>query len=151
MIRTRAIIMVDILHNFYIKASPERVFEAISMPDGVSEWWSFSTMGDPVLGSVYELDFGPGYQWRAKVVACAVPTEFEWEMIEAENDWVGSRIGFSLEGDEDKTLVRFHHAGWAEANEHFRRSSYCWAMYMRILKRFVEDGERVPYADRLNV
>ena len=35
--------------------------------------------------------------------------------------------------------------------EHFRISSYCWAMYLRVLKRGVEFGEAVPYKDRLNV
>jgi Activator of Hsp90 ATPase homolog 1-like protein len=30
-------------------------------------------------------------------------------------------------------------------------SSYCWAMYLRILKRYVEFGEEVPYEKRLQV
>ena len=42
-----------------------------------------------------------------------------------------------------------HLAGWLEANAHFRRSSYCWAMYLRLLQRYLEQGETVPYADRL--
>ncbi|MCH8956850.1 SRPBCC domain-containing protein, partial [candidate division KSB1 bacterium] len=38
-----------------------------------------------------------------------------------------------------------------EANEHYRVSCYCWAMYLRLLKRYVEHGETVPYEDRLDV
>jgi hypothetical protein len=30
-------------------------------------------------------------------------------------------------------------------------SSYCWAMYLRLLRRNVEAGEVVPYAQRLDV
>lgn len=37
------------------------------------------------------------------------------------------------------------------ANDHFRTSSCCWAQYLRILRRFLEHGERVPYAERLDV
>ncbi len=39
-------------------------------------------MGVPEVGSFCDLDFGPGYQWRLKVVLCATPSIFEWEMIE---------------------------------------------------------------------
>jgi hypothetical protein len=44
-----------------------------------------------------------------------------------------------------------HHTGWPDAGEHYRTSSHCRALYLRILRRFVEHGETVPYADRLNV
>ncbi len=35
--------------------------------------------------------------------------------------------------------------------EHYRISCYCWAMYLRILKRYLEHGETVQYARRLDV
>ncbi len=47
--------------------------------------------------------------------------------------------------------VSFYHMGWPENNEHFRISCYCWAMYLRILKRYIEYGEKVPYKSRLSV
>jgi hypothetical protein len=61
-------------------------------------------------------------------------------------------VGFALEDlGNGRTWVRFHHTGWPDASEHYRTSSHCWALYLRILRRFVEHGETVPYADRLNV
>jgi hypothetical protein len=45
----------------------------------------------------------------------------------------------------------FRHTGWAEPNEHFRISNHCWAMYLRILRRYLEYGEIVPYEQRLDV
>ncbi|MBI3448600.1 MAG: hypothetical protein HY049_06775 [Acidobacteria bacterium] len=47
--------------------------------------------------------------------------------------------------------MRFHHTGWPTANEHWRVSCYCWAMYLRLMRRFIEHGETVPYEDRLDV
>ena len=49
------------------------------------------------------------------------------------------------------TQVRFYHAGWNSVTEHFRISTYCWAMYLRILRRNLEFGEQVPYSERLSV
>jgi hypothetical protein len=46
--------------------------------------------------------------------------------------------------------VYFYHLCWPEANEHWRVSNYCWAMYLRILKRYLESGESVAYEKRLD-
>jgi hypothetical protein len=43
------------------------------------------------------------------------------------------------------------HRAHGHQSEHYRISCYCWAMYLRILKRYLEHGEQVPYAKRLDV
>ncbi len=63
-------------------------------------------------------------------------------------DWLGTRVGFALTAEGDATTVRFHHTGWPQANAHYRHSSYCWAMYVRIMGRVLEHGESVPYEER---
>lgn len=144
--------MADVLQDFPIAASPERVFEAISTPAGIDQWWSLSSSGTPVEGSVYALDFGPEYQWQARVVRSVPDQEFELELTSAMPDWLGTRVGFALEDlGNGRTWVRFHHTGWPDAGEHYRTSSHCWALYLRVLRRFVEHGETVPYGERLNV
>jgi hypothetical protein len=45
--------------------------------------------------------------------------------------------------------VRFAHRGWPDESDHYRTSSFCWAMYLRLLSRALEFGEFVPYDDRL--
>jgi hypothetical protein len=49
------------------------------------------------------------------------------------------------------TRVAFHHVGWPEANAHHRTSSFCWAMYLRLMRLSIENGTVVPYAERLSV
>lgn len=140
--------MADILHDFAIAAPPARVFEAMSSPTGLDAWWSKSSSGEPSAGSIYQLGFGEGFQWRAVVRSVTFERELEWEFTDADADWTGTRVGFRLEGDAERTRVCFHHTGWSQANEHFRSSSYCWALYLRLLKRYLEDGEVVPYEAR---
>jgi len=141
--------MPDILHDFQIEASARSVFDAVSTADGISAWWSLSTVGTPAAGARYELDFGPGYQWEALVTVCEPGRAFELDLTKADTDWLGTRVGFELKEDGARTNVRFHHTGWRSVGEHYRVSCYCWAMYLRILKRFVEHGEFVAYEDRL--
>lgn len=142
--------MADILHAFVIQAPADRVFAAFATPAGLRQWWAAGATGVPALGEVYELDFGPAHQWRARVVECARPRRLEWEMVTSDADWNGTRVGFELSEQDGTTQVRFWHTGWPHANQHFRISTYCWAMYLRILRRYVEHGETVPYERRLD-
>lgn len=142
--------MPDIFQDFPIKASARQVFEAVSAPAGLDAWWSQSSSGQAEEGAEYKLGFGPGYDWRARVSRCVPDTEFELELIEADKDWRGTRLGFSLDENQGVTQVRFHHTGWPESNEHYRVSCHCWAMYLRLLRRYVEHGEVVEYEARLD-
>jgi uncharacterized protein YndB with AHSA1/START domain len=144
--------MFDILQEFTIKAPRERVFETMSSPNGLDLWWTKSSAGVVKEGAEYTLFFGPGFDWRAKVTRCVPGSSFELQITEAHPDWIGTRVGFQLNDEnQSSTRVRFYHTGWPTDNEHWRVSCYCWAMYLRLLRRYIEYGERVPYEKRLEV
>lgn len=143
--------MPDIYHQFPIQVAAAKVFAAIATPTGLDAWWTKRSSGKPTLGMVYELWFGPEYDWRAKVTKCITDVEFELTITEADEDWRNTRVGFALITRGESTQVNFYHQGWPENNEHYRISTYCWAMYLRILKRHLEFGEWVEYDKRLEV
>ncbi len=141
--------MADIVHDLTINAPVSAVYEAVSSPKGLDAWWTRKASGVPDLGNTYVLWFGPEHDWRAEVSRCARNTVFELCLTAADDDWIGTRVGFALAEEEGKTTLRFSHAGWIARNEHFRISNFCWAMYLRLLKRYVEYDEVVPYERRL--
>ncbi len=144
--------MADIIHEFWVKARPENVFEMFSAPAGLDKWWTKTSSGEARNGGTYHLFFGPQYDWEAKVTRCEPPSSFELQVTKAHPDWDGTLVGCKLTPQENGTTrVLFHHTGWPEANEHWRVSSFCWAMYLRILRRNLEYGETVPYEKRLDV
>lgn len=143
--------MPDIYHDFPIGTDPRRVFEALSSPAGLDQWWTKSSAGTAKVGAEFELGFGPGYEWRARVSQCVPETRFELEMTRADADWKGTRVSFELVATNGGTQLRFRHSGWPVLNEHYRISSYCWAMYLRVLRRYLEHGEQVAYEQRLDV
>lgn len=142
---------MDILHDFYIKAARTEVFNAISKPQGLNKWWTKTAAGQPIKGGELVLGFGPKYDWRAVVTKLDADQSFEFKLTKSDEDWNGSVVGFTLEDAPGGTQVRFYHKGWPELNEHFRISSYCWAMYLRLLKMNLENGLVVPYEQRLDV
>lgn len=143
--------MADILHTFPIGASRERVFAMFATPAGLDAWWTARAAGRAALGETYALWFGPDYDWRARVTAYEPEALFELTFTEAMPDWMGTRVRAELSETDGVTTVRFAHLGWPEASEHFRVSSFCWAMYLRLLRKYLETGEVVPYDVRLDV
>lgn len=143
--------MATIYHYFPINIAPSSVFKSISTPEGLNTWWSKNATGNPKIGEKYTLSFGPQYHWTAIVTKYVLHKEFELTITDADIDWTATKIGFRLTYENAITQVQFYHMGWKESNTHHRVSSYCWAMYLRILKRHLEFGEEVPYKDRLHV
>ena len=143
--------MADIFHYFPVNAPIEKVFEIISTPSGLDKWWAANSSGKSAIGEIFNFHFEPDYDWSAVVSKYILNKEFELTMQVSDLDWQTSKIGFRLTERNKITEVQFYHIGWKEDNEHFRISNFCWAMYLRILKRNLEFGEFVKYADRLNV
>ena len=140
--------MPDILHRFQVSAPVPRVFAMFSDPAGLDEWWTMTSAGVADAGEIYRFGFGADGEWQGLLTACDPGRWIEWEILEADADWTGTRVGARFTPRDDRTIVDFYNSGWRHANDHFRTSSCCWANYLRVLRRFVEHGERVPYADR---
>ncbi len=140
--------MADIYHDLWIKRDIGSVFKGITSRPGLDHWWTLSSEGEPAEGAKYRLYFGPDYDWEAIVSAIKVPELFEWTLTKSDKDWEKTKIRFKLSSDGPFTKVSFVHSGWLSVNDHYKRSSYCWAMYLRALKNYLENGEIVPYAIR---
>ena len=143
--------MAEIIHEFPVGSTPQRVFQTLATPEGLAQWWTKASTGRPQLGAEYLLKFGPGYDWAGEVTRYVPDSTFELKITRADSDWMGTRVGFELRAEDKSTRVRFYHTGWPTANEHWRVSCYCWAMYLRIMRRYVEHCEVVPYEERLEV
>lgn len=142
--------MADIFHQFMINTPVKEVFKGISTPKGLDIWWTKNSAGKPAIKEIYSLSFGPAYNWSGVVSKCVPDQEFELIMANADPEWINTRVGFMLADKGGKTQVHFYHTGWKEHSEHYKISNYRWAMYLRILKRYLELGEQVNYENRLD-
>jgi uncharacterized protein YndB with AHSA1/START domain len=142
--------MPDIDHEFSVHASAPQVFAAVATADGLNAWWTLTCKGQPAAGNDYQLGFGAGYDWIGHVTECTENEAIEWQIESGDEDWNGTRVALRLKDTGDgSTAVRFRHSGWPADNGHYRGSTYCWAMYLRLMKRHVEHGETVAYETRL--
>lgn len=126
--------MYDIHHNFAVKSSSQKVFDAFWTPQGLDSWWTLQSAGNPEIGNRYTFYFGNGYDWRAEVIHLVAGRELTWKMVQTIDDWKSTSVGFQLKEIGRNTHVHFFHRGWLEANEHFGITTYCWGSYCRDLK-----------------
>lgn len=138
----------NIYHNLLIKASPKEVFDAVSQPKHLDNWWTLKSSGKPVLNSEYNLNFTDQYNWFCKVSKLKESESFHLKMIESDKDWNPTTFGFDLQAKENVTYLKFSHENWPENNDHFKHSSFCWAMLLNGLKNYLEKGIIVPFETR---
>jgi len=142
--------MFSIHHDLRIKTSPAQLFEALTHEKGLDSWWTKRSAGSPKIGEEYRFYFTTGYDWYAKVAFVMENKQISFKMIDADEDWKETILTFTIKKENDICLLRFDHTEWRSINDHFRRTSYFWAMYLRGLKKYLEENIITPYGKRTN-
>ena len=140
--------ILGIYHDLIINAPIAKIFDAITNPVHLVNWWPLKCTGNPEIGATYNFYFTPVYDWFGQVVKCLPNRAFYIKMTKSDADWGPTTFGFDLEATDKKVLCKFWHTGWPECNAHFRRSSFCWAMLLNGLKNYVEKGVIIPFEER---
>ena len=138
----------SVFHNLFIKASPKTVFEAVSIPMHLDNWWTLKSSGKPEIGESYNLNFTDLYNWYCKVSFCKPNESIHFKMTKSDKDWNPTTFGFDLEEKDGGTYLRFFHKDWPEQNDHFKFSAFCWAMLLNGLKNYLEKGVIIPFEGR---
>ncbi|GAA3626918.1 SRPBCC family protein [Flavivirga jejuensis] len=138
----------NIYHNLLIKASLKEVFDTVSQPEHLNNWWTLKSSGSPKLDSEYNLNFTEAYNWFGKVCKVKNNESFHLKMIQSDKDWNSTTLGFDLEIKDTSTLVKFSHVNWTVDNHHYRHSSFCWAMLLNGLKNYLEKDIIIPFDKR---
>jgi len=138
----------SIYHDLTIAASKDKVFDAVSKPEHLNNWWTLKCSGKPQLGCEYNFNFTDDYNWYGKVSKCELNKVFCIEMTQSDTDWKNTTFSFELEEVNNGTLLKFSHENWPQKNDHFRHSSFCWALLLNGLKNYLEKGIIIPFNQR---
>ena len=72
--------MPEILHAIHIASTRAFVFDAMTTPTGLNQWWTLDADGEPTFGALFRLGFGPEFQRTGRVTRCEPQTSFEMTM-----------------------------------------------------------------------
>ena len=138
-----------IYHDLVIEASASTVFDAVSTPSKLINWWPLICTGEEKLNAEYNLNFTDTYNWFGKVVSYKPNTAFHFQMTESNEDWNPTSFGFDIEEiSTNKIQLHFCHTNWQTCNAEFKQSSFCWALLLNGLKSYAEKGIIIPFEER---
>lgn len=140
--------MASIKHLFHINASKEEVYEALTTIKGLSNWWTKQTTGDTKVGGIIQFRFGE-FGNEMKVITLNTNESIMWECVAGAPDWIGTKITFNLDTNEDKTRVRFEQAGWKEASDFYAGCSFSWGRYMESLRQLCQTGKGAAFGSEV--
>jgi len=142
----------SIEREIYVGATPEVVFEVVSDPEHVRQWWPDDARYDPVPGGTGEITFGQGPDRSVEqltVVESLPPRtfSFRWTHPAGHEATAGNSllVTFELVPSGEGTLLRmtetgFREQGWeiAVLEQRYREHVDGWAYYLPRLAPYAE-------------
>lgn len=137
--------MPEIEHEIKIDASPEKVFDALTTPDGVKAWHNPGAEGSGEVGSTWVFGFADHPEFAWDVVYSDAPSQVVWRCVRGPGDSVGTTATFTLSPTEDgRTLLEHVHAGWPGTHGNYRKCNTTWGVLLHHLRDFAETGDAAP-------
>lgn len=143
--------MPDILHRVGIKASPEKVYRALSEEKGLAGWWTSNTKASATVGSTAQFRFGDHGFNDMEVVELVPGKRVRWRCVDGPKEWIGTELSFDLRQEASLTIVLFAQRGWKEQVEFMHYCSTKWATFLLSLKLLCETGKGTPYPDDVDI
>ena len=138
--------MPDILHELQIKAGTDALREAITATDGLAAFWTDQTEATPEQGTIASFGFGPNRETVFEMRIDTITSDrVDWTCVSGPDEWVGTKLRWSLLPDRDATTLRFEHRDWKREDGAVASCSYTWAMILDGLNHYVIDGRANPY------
>ena len=143
--------MPDIRHRVVMSAPLDRVYSAIATKEGLSDWWTRDGVrGESTEGSTIQFYFGqPEPAAVMEVTRLDTDRQVNWSCVGGADEWVGTKLSFTLTPKDDETGVLFTHAGWRVPSDFMAHCSARWAYFLLSLKSLVETGKGTPFPEDL--
>jgi uncharacterized protein YndB with AHSA1/START domain len=140
----------EIRHEIGVKASPEKIYDALTNVKKLSQWWTSDTRGESKIGGTLEFWFGDFCQ-KFKVTELKPGQFVHWKADGGMDEWDSTEITFTLEKDEGQTWIKFNHYGWQKNEGMLPHCSTKWAVFMLSLKELLEKGKGHPAPDDIEI
>jgi uncharacterized protein YndB with AHSA1/START domain len=127
--------MPDLHHLHRLRTDPEKVYAALTTPEGVQGWWTQDATVDAQAGGGLALGFGgtPERRKRLRIAELTQPARVIWRVEEC------------FLPDDSGSVLRFSHRGFREANDIFAITTTGWGYYLVSLKQYLEQGAGAPH------
>jgi uncharacterized protein YndB with AHSA1/START domain len=129
----------------FIKASPERVFQALTEKAALERWFVQKAEIDLRLGGAVKLEWAPGMGETGKIIALEPPyrLSYTWETLGP----TPTTSTFELTAENDGTRLRLTHTGIGTGEDwdgYYTNVSSGWNAHLSNLTTWLETGHCNP-------
>lgn len=136
--------------TFLVDQSPKEVFDSIN---NVRGWWSGNIEGiTDKLGSEWTYRYKDMHRSKQKITELVPDKKVVWHVLDAylsfvkdKTEWNGTDIVFEISKKDNKTQLRFTHAGLVPDFECYDDCSNAWGGYINTsLRNLITKGKGQP-------
>jgi len=143
--------MPDILHRIGLRATPRKVYAALTEQKELAGWWTSNTKASAKVGAVLQFRFGDRGGNDTAVVRLVPAKRIQWRCVNGAKEWIGTRVMFDLKREGGRTILLFAQRGWRTQGEFMHYCSTRWAVYLLSLKSLLEKGRGRPYPNHIDI
>ena len=140
--------IMEIIHQFKIKANKKAIIEAVSTQKGIAGWWCKNCQIGENIGSKSFLEFdkqGTIVNMTFETIELVPAQKVVWQCINNTNEnWLNTFIKTEVIGDQ----VQFTHGGFREKLESdpgFEVVKETWKHFVSSLIAYCETGKGFPW------
>ena len=127
--------------ELFIKATPERVFQALTEKADLERWFVKKAEVDLRPGGTIRLEWGPDAVEIGKILVLDPPhrLSYTWEALEPSP----TTITFELTAENDGTRLRLIHTGIGEGEDwdtYYTSVNSGWSVHLKNLTAWLETG-----------
>ncbi len=139
--------MSDIVQELTIEATPENVFHALTLPDGIAGWWSNYVTADPKVSSLTEVRFENGGVFKMEITDLEVGKKVHWRVRLSPHNWEGSTITWDITpiSKGAKLLFGQHDLTVGDTGYGIEETHAGWQYFLNSLKSYLGTGKGTPY------
>ncbi|MEO6286329.1 MAG: SRPBCC domain-containing protein [Dyadobacter sp.] len=140
----------DFSTTILVDQTPQEAFKAVTHPRG---WWSEEIEGGTdKLNDEFNYHHEEHHRAKMRLIEVIPDKKVVWLVLENyfkftkdKTEWTGTKIVFEISKKDDKTQVRFTHAGLVPEYECFEVCSNAWTHYIQdSLYGFITTGKGKP-------
>lgn len=137
--------------ELFIKAPPERVFQALTKKEYLESWFLSKAEIDLRPGGTLKFEWGPTISNFGKVLVFDPPhrLSYTWESPQMEPGT--TTLTFELTAENDGTLLHFTHSGIGQGEDwdrYYNLRNNGWSTHLKNLAQWAETGSAEPHRPR---
>ena len=136
--------------TFLVEQSPKEVFDAVN---NVRGWWSGNIEGSTdKLGAEWTYSYKDMHRSKQKITEMVPGKKVVWHVLDSylsfvkdKTEWNGTDVVFEISKKDDKTQLKFTHAGLVPDFECYDDCSNAWGGYINgSLRKLITKGKGQP-------